>query len=125
MASVTIDFNQRGFLNAVRQSALGTIKAYVQALKRTIIGLFRLPKTGRVYRYRGRRYRAAAAGEPPGIRSARLLNSVRDSFPDPLTGILSIDAPYAGHVNKRHPFVRPALKSVSQRFGGGARARFN
>jgi hypothetical protein len=124
MPNVKINFNQRGFANAVRKTAGLTIRRYIEALKRTILDLFRQAKHGQLYRKPGGGlYRAARPGEPPAERTGGLARSVREAFPDPVTGLLNIGADYASYVEKRNPYVRPALVSVSRRFGGGARAR--
>lgn len=99
------------------------IRAYLRDLKAEIARLMRLPKTGRRYQKpNGRFYQASAPGEAPAVRTGALLRSVKEAFPKWSTGELSIDANYAGFLERgtarmrARPFVRPALRTVNSRF---------
>lgn len=91
-----------------------------------MIALMSLPKSGRIYRVAGRRHQASAPGEAPAIRTRRLVNSMEAFFPDRLTGIVSINAPYAVYLedNLDRPFVAPAIEAVAENFSEGVLERF-
>lgn len=107
------------------------IRKALPAIRLEMQRRFRLPKSGRFYSrgksqgggrvFRGGgRYRASAKGEAPAVRSGGLFNSLSDinkkqveSYPDKLTGILTIGVPYASLLEPPAPLDRPfALVSV-------------
>jgi hypothetical protein len=126
--------NQAAFKAALRRPTSIIIEDFVFDLKSKFFELFGGIKTGRVYRrpkplttY----YRASAPGEPPAIRTGNLFRSIRESFPEPLTGQLVIGASYAEHLERgtsrlaARPFIGPGIKSVTARFNQGLRGRFS
>jgi hypothetical protein len=74
---------------------------------------------GRAFRGGGR-YRASAKGEAPAVRSGRLFNSLKESYPDKLTGVLTIDTPYAAYLEPPAPLDRPfalvSAETIASRF---------
>ena len=117
--------NGAAFNKAVVRQVNKFIKEVTRAIKREMQNLMRQPKSGRVYKYRGRSHRASAPGESPAIRSGKLFKSIRESFPNAQTGVIEVDAPYAGFLEQgtkftaRRPFVAPAIKTVREQIQRG------
>lgn len=130
MINVSIDLNL--FKRAITKGAGKVVKAVSHDFVARIIESFRGAKSGRFYPLpppsRGK-YRASARGETPAIRTTRLLRSIRESFPSPLTAEVTINTPYAAILESPaeldRPYVRPAIETVTRRFNSGARARFS
>lgn len=117
--------DSQAFRQAVTPRASLFIQDAVFALRAQFAALFGGGKTGRLYprpRPVGGVYRASAPGEPPAIRSGALFRSLRESFPEALTGELRIGAPYAAFLEEGtprmapRPFIRPAVMAVRARF---------
>jgi hypothetical protein len=119
--------NQTAFRQTVVKQARKHIKGFMQAVIAQMRALMRQPKTGRVYRFRGRPHQASAPGEAPAIRSRRLSRAIRDFFADDQTGVIEVDTPYAQHLEygapranlEPRPFARPAIKTVRDQFNRG------
>jgi hypothetical protein len=128
-------FNQAAFKQALNRPVKLAIQDAVFDLRATFAELFGGIKTGRIYprpQPLTGFYRASAPGEAPAIRTGNLLRSIRESFPEPLTGQITISAPYARYLEEGtarglapRPFVRPAIESVTKRFNHGVRGRFS
>ncbi len=126
-----IFINERTFTVLIEDKASSVIHKAIPALKAEMQRRFLLPKSGKFYSrgknqgggraFRGGgRYRASAKGEAPAVRSGRLFNSPKESYPDKLTGLLTIDAPYAAYLEPPAPLDRPfalvSAETVAQRF---------
>lgn len=129
-----VTFNQAAFKQAITKPVKLAIQDFVFDLRGKFAELFGGIKTGRVYfrpKPPGGKYRASAAGEPPAIRTGNLLRSIRESFPEPLTGRIVIGAGYSQFLEQgtprmaARPFIRPAIVSVRAQFNQGARGRFS
>lgn len=118
----TVIYNAAAFRRDVSRQASKFIKWITLAIKAKMIELMKLPKHGRVYVYRGRPYRASAPGEAPAIRSGRLMRSIKETFPKPLTGVIEVGAYYGVFLEfgtariAPRPFARPAIKGVTSQF---------
>lgn len=110
--------NEKAIRVLIEDRAGQTIRRALPAVRLEMQRRFRLPKSGRVYSrgkaegggrvFRGGgRYRASAKGEAPAIRSGRLFNSIKESYPNKLTGIITIDTPYAAYLEPPAPLDRP------------------
>jgi len=123
--------NERTVRVLIEDKASKVIRKAIPAIRDEMRRRFLLPKSGRFYgrgkvqgggrAFRGGgRYRASAKGEAPAVRSGRLFNSWRDSYPDKLTGILATDVPYAVYLEPPAPLDRPfalvSAETVAQRF---------
>jgi len=101
----------------------------IYRLERIIQGLFRTPKSGRVYKRGGRTHKAAGPEEPPAIDTAALSKSITHADPMKQGDVWSIDfgvsqeggrAQIAEHLEygtskmAEHPFFRPALAQLQQ-----------
>lgn len=126
-----IIINQRTLTVLIEDKASSVIRRAIPAIRVEMQRRFLLPKSGRFYgrgkvqgggrAFRGGgRYRASAKGEAPAVRSGRLFNSWRDSYPDKLTGILATDVPYAVYLEPPalldRPFALVSAETVAQRF---------
>ncbi len=125
-----VKLDEAAFKAVVTRHASGVIKDAVFELRAKFAELFGRSKSGREYRRpSGTVYRASAPGEAPAIRSGNLLRSIRESFPDALTGQITIEAPYAEFLEEgtdlmaARPFVRPAVEAVREKFSS-VRDRF-
>jgi len=123
--------NEKAIRVLIEDRASKIIRKTLPAIRLEMQRRFRLPKSGRFYSrgkaqgggrvFRGGgRYRASAKGEAPAVRSGRLFNSPKESYPDKLTGLLTIDAPYAAYLEPPAPLDRPfalvSAETVAQRF---------
>lgn len=110
--------NVRAITVLIEDRAAKIIRRALPAIRLEMQRRFRLPKSGRFYGrgkaqgggrvFRGGgRYRASAKGEAPAIRSGRLFNSIKESYPNKLTGIITIDTPYAAYLEPPAPLDRP------------------
>ncbi|HKX32096.1 MAG TPA: hypothetical protein VJ302_30700 [Blastocatellia bacterium] len=72
------------------------------------------PRTGRIYRRRGRTHQASAPGEAPAVDTGFLSNSIKSTFPSPTLGVVTISADYAQILEEdlNRPFVKPAVNDV-------------
>jgi hypothetical protein len=110
--------NEKAIRVLIEDRASKIIRKALPAIRLEMQRRFRLPKSGRFYSrgkaqgggrvFRGGgRYQASAKGEAPAIRSGRLFNSIKESYPDKLTGIITIDTPYAAYLEPPAPLDRP------------------
>ena len=129
--TVDIFINEKAIRVLIEDKVASVIHKAIPAIRLEMQRRFLLPKSGRFYgrgkvqgggrAFRGGgRYRASAKGEAPAVRSGRLFNSWRDSYPDKLTGILATDVPYAVYLEPPAPLDRPfalvSAETVAQRF---------
>ncbi|MCI0391672.1 MAG: hypothetical protein MOB07_23250 [Acidobacteria bacterium] len=130
----TVQLNMAAFKKALEPGVARTLKDFTFAFRAKIAELYGGVKTGRFYRRPSPltgTYRASAPGEPPAIASGRMFRALSERFPSPFKAEIKIDTPYAAILEgldpsdrvAPRPFVRPALKSVSERFGS-VRDRF-
>ena len=63
-------------------------------------------RSGRLYRYKGRTYRASAPGEPPAKRSGNLANLI-DYKARPFELVVRSDAEYSGWLDKGTKKMKP------------------
>ncbi len=121
----SVEINDAVFRVTVERTVSRVIKDAVYELRRSFAEQFGRIKTGRTYRRPkplGGTYRASAPGEAPAIRTGNLLRSITEQFPDALTGVLTIAAPYAEYLEKgtsrmaARPFVGPAIDDVVEKF---------
>jgi hypothetical protein len=121
----TVIVDQAAFKKTVVKQSRKFIKGVMKAIIAQMRALMRQAKTGRVYAYRGKRYRASAPGEAPAIRSRMLFKSMRDYFADDQTGVIEVDTPYAALLEDGtkfmapRPYARPAIKTVREQFQRG------
>lgn len=131
----SIDLNVRAITVLLEDRASKIIRKALPAIRLEIQRRFRLPKSGRFYSrgksegggraFRGGgRYRASAKGEAPAIRSGRLFNSIKESYPKKTEGILTIDTPYAAYLEPPAPLDRPfalvSAETIVDRFNSPA-----
>ena len=129
--TVDIFINEKAIRVLIEDKVASVIHKAIPAIRLEMQRRFLLPKSGRFYgrgkvqgggrAFRGGgRYRASAKGEAPAVRSGRLFNSPKESYPDKLTGLLTIDAPYAAYLEPPAPLDRPfalvSAETVAQRF---------
>jgi hypothetical protein len=97
------------------------VRHVARDIQAQMIRSFRDPKTGRVYKdHKGRDYRASAPGQPPAIRSGRLLSETFKgiSFPQPTEADLVINTGYETFLElgtrrmRARPFVFPSINEV-------------
>lgn len=125
--------NEKAIRVLIEDRTAKLIRKTLPAIRLEMQRRFRLPKSGKFYPrpknagggrvFRGGgRYRASAKGEAPAIRSGRLFNSIKESYPDKLTGIITIDTPYAAYLEPPatldRPFALVSAETVVQRFNG-------
>jgi hypothetical protein len=123
--------NERTIRVLIEDKASKVIRKAIPAIRLEMQRRFLLPKSGRFYgrgkvqgggrAFRGGgRYRASAKGEAPAVRSGRLFNSLKESYPDKLTGVLTIDTPYAAYLEPPAPLDRPfalvSAETIASRF---------
>jgi hypothetical protein len=123
--------NERTIRVLIEDKANKVIRKAIPAIRVEMQRRFLLPKSGRFYgrgkvqgggrAFRGGgRYRASAKGEAPAVRSGRLFNSLKESYPDKLTGVLTIDTPYAAYLEPPAPLDRPfalvSAETIASRF---------
>lgn len=65
------------------------------------------PKTGRIYRFRGRDHRASAPGEAPANRSGQLAKSFNYNVHGPFQMEIGESAPYAGFLEDGTRKMKP------------------
>lgn len=110
--------NEKAIRVLIEDRASKIIRKALPAIRLEMQRRFRLPKSGRFYSrgksqgggrvFRGGgRYRASAKGEAPAIRSGRLFNSIKESYPSKTEGIITIDTPYAAYLEPPAPLDRP------------------
>jgi hypothetical protein len=130
LAKVDVIVNLAAFRRAVIRHVRPRIQSKTLDLLLMFPEQFSAPKAGRIYRRpppeRGT-YQASAAGEPPARRSGALEKSIRASFPDALTGQITISARYARFLEEgtgrmaARPFIQPAIVALlrgRKRVGG-------
>jgi hypothetical protein len=114
-----------GFQAAVERQMEPIIRQKIGDLHSLFNEEFRGPKSGKIYRRPeplSGLYRASAPGQPPAIASSNLLLSIEESFPDRLTGQITIGAPYAGDLERGtnrirpRPWIRPAIDRLINGF---------
>lgn len=128
---LSLTINDRAIRVQIEDRVAKLIRKTLPAIRLEMQRRFRLPKSGRFYSrgkaqgggraFRGGgRYQASAKGEAPAIRSGRLFNSLKESYPDKLTGILTVDTPYAAYLEPPakldRPFALVSAETVVQRF---------
>lgn len=131
-----IFINERTFTVLIEDKVSSVIHKAIPALKAEMQRRFLLPKSGKFYSrgknqgggraFRGGgRYRASAKGEAPAVRSGRLFNSWKESYPDKLTGLLTTDVPYSVYLEPPAPLDRPfalvSAETIADRFNQTAR----
>jgi phage gpG-like protein len=85
------------------------------------------PKSGRVYKRRGREHQASAPGEAPAIDTGALVNSIQVEASGDLSAVVGTNMEYAailefGGVRMApRPWLGPAFESVRDRFQAGMR----
>ena len=82
------------------------------------------PKTGRVYRYRGRDHQASAPGEAPANRSGRLAKSVNYNVHGPFQMEVGESAPYAGYLEDGTGKIKPrphVFRAITETQGDAVR----
>lgn len=117
--------NEKAIRVLIEDKVYSVIHKAIPALRVEMQRRFLLPKSGKFYSrasgsgggraFRGGgKYRASAKGEAPAVRSGRLFNSLSDinrkqveSYPDKLTGILTISVPYVSLLEPPAPLDRP------------------
>ena len=129
--TVDIFINEKAIRVLIEDKVASVIHKVIPALRVEMQGRFLLPKSGKFYSrgkgqgggraFRGGgRYRASAKGEAPAVRSGRLFNSWKESYPDKLTGLLVTDVPYAVFLEPPAPLDRPfalvSAETIAQRF---------
>lgn len=120
-----IFINEKAIRVLIEDKVYSVIHKAIPALRVEMQRRFLLPKSGKFYSrasgsgggraFRGGgKYRASAKGEAPAVRSGRLFNSLSDinrkqveSYPDKLTGILTISVPYVSLLEPPAPLDRP------------------
>ena len=134
---MTLDafINVRAITVLIEDRASKIIRRALPAIRLEMQRRFRLPKSGRFYSrgksegggrvFRGGgRYRASARGEAPAIRSGRLFNSIRETYPTKTEGILTIDTPYAAYLEPPakldRPFALVSAETIVERFNAPA-----
>lgn len=97
-------------MNAVRDSA--------SKIKQDTMNEMKLGnKTGRVYIYNGRQYRASAPGEAPAVRSGVLYNSMRIDYLDGgLKASIHSRVSYAKYLKRNRPILAPFLEREAPKF---------
>lgn len=80
--------------------------------KRTSENILRTRKTGRYYKYKGRRYRASAPGEFPANRSGTNRRSIQFIVKGKREMIFGADAKYSKYLEKSRPFLIRTIKET-------------
>lgn len=126
-----IYINEKAIRILIEDKVASIIHKAIPALRVEMQRRFLLPKSGKFYSrgkasgggraFRGGgKYRASAKGEAPAVRSGRLFNSWKESYPDKLTGLLVTDVPYAVFLEPPAPLDRPfalvSAETIAQRF---------
>ena len=86
------------------------------------------PKTGRVYRFRGRDHQASAPGQAPANRSGRLLKSFNYNVHGPYSMELGESVDYAGFLEDGTGRMRPrphVIRAISDTQGDAVRAFYD
>ncbi len=86
------------------------------------------PKTGRVYRFRGRDQQASSPGEAPANRSGRLLRSFNYNVHGPYSMELGESAPYAGFLEDGTGRMKPrphVIRAINETQGDAVRAFYD
>jgi len=68
--------NANRFTQALQSRLKSTSSDYAKNIKEEINRRFNLPKTGRIYSYKGKSHQASAPNEAPAVRSGSLLKSI-------------------------------------------------
>ncbi len=133
--TLTATINDRAIRVLIEDRAGQVIRKALPAIRLEMQRRFRLPKSGRIYSrgkaegggrvFRGGgRYRASARGEAPAIRSGRLFNSIRETYPKKTEGIITIDTPYAAYLEPPatldRPFALVSAETIVERFNAPA-----
>jgi phage gpG-like protein len=85
------------------------------------------PKSGRVYKRKGREHQASAPGEAPAIDTGTLVNSIQVQETGELSAVVGTNMEYGailefGGVRMApRPWLAPAFESVRDRFQAGMR----
>lgn len=104
--------------NMARQSLYSIGKEMEKVVKD---GIKNPPKTGRTYRYRGRRYRASAPGQYPANRSGNLRRSVEFNVEGKKFVKVGTDVEYGRFLEDgtrrmaRRPFLELSRKKIGNR----------
>jgi hypothetical protein len=115
------------FRKALERGYRDNTNDFILDFRAKVAELYGGVKTGRIYRRpkpATGTYRASAPGEPPAIASGRMFRSLTDRFVSTFLAEIKIDTPYAAILEGLEPsdrvlprpFVRPALKAVTERF---------
>ena len=113
-----IYINEKAIRVLIEDKVASVVHKAIPALRTEMQRRFLLPKSGKFYSrasgsgggraFRGGgKYRASAKGEAPAVRSGRLFNSWRESYPDKLTGLLTTNVPYSVFLEPPAPLDRP------------------
>jgi hypothetical protein len=128
--------NEKAIRVLIEDKTSKIIRKVLPAIRLEMQRRFKLPKSGKFYSrgksqgggraFRGGgRYRASAKGEAPAIRSGRLFNSIKESYPDKLTGVITVDTHYAAYLEPPAPLDRPfalvSVETVVERFNQSLR----
>lgn len=102
----------------IERQASPIIRTFTLSVEGGMKRLMALPKHGREYRRRTRIHRASAPGEAPAIDTGNLVNSIKTTFPNSVTGVIGIGAEYAYYLEfpLNRPFVRPAIDGTIRDF---------
>jgi len=80
--------------------------------KKTSENILRTPKTGRYYKYKGRKYQASAVGEFPANRSGDNRRSIQFKVKGKKKMIFGADAPYSKYLEKSRPFLIRTIRET-------------
>jgi hypothetical protein len=119
----TVHIDPSAFRAVIMGRAQRDIKDAVHDLKARILESFASIKSGKPGRFR----RASAVGEAPAIQSGKLFRSLKESFPNALTGVLLIDTEYAAILEEKlgRPYYTPAIENLAERFETNLSGRFS
>lgn len=118
MGMFKVIFNPSAWNAEVTRQVEPRIKTITYAVKAKLFELIGGVKSGRWYGA----HRASAPGEAPAKRTGTHLRSIRESFPNALTGEIIIGAAYAAFLEygtrrmAERPLARPAIEAVAARF---------
>lgn len=112
-----VDWNGDAVIAAVRKGAFrGVVIATEAVLTEGTRLIASPPKTGRIYRRRGKEHQASAPGEPPATDTGRLIQSGRTAYNQSLLlGVVMWSTEYAAPLEfgtekmEPRPYARPAL----------------
>lgn len=120
------------------ESAIATLRAVERNLVIALVALIRSTayaiqsdtrkdmrsgiKTGRLYNYLGKAYRASAPGETPAVRSGRLYRSIATKIKSGgLQATIGTDVPYAARLKRDRPILSHGLAKNEERFVNSVR----